>query len=183
MTEIGSAQQVLAASIEMCKHLTNRYLAGFNSLNHTRQADNLPNHIAWTLGHCALTMHRVAQQLDSQDLPDTDFSFEPCSAATDDPTFCYHTESVAFNSRPVDDPAIYPSFERCVQIYERACERLAAAVAAASPEQLQQNAQWGRTELPLYALVVRIAFHNGMHTGQIADLRRALNMPSIFVER
>lgn len=175
-----SPQQALAQAILACKPLTTRYLSGFNSLNHTSQAHDLPNHIAWVLGHCALNMHRVAQQLDDKELPETEFSPEPCRAATDDPTFCFHTESIAFDSQPVDDPAIYPSFERCVQIYEGACDRLAAAIASAGDEQFERQIHWGSTAMPAYVLVARMIFHNGMHTGQIADLRRALRMPSIF---
>jgi hypothetical protein len=175
-----SPQQLLAQSILACKPLMERYLAGFNSLNHTRQAAALPNHVAWTLGHCALTMHRVAGHLDGQPLPETDFSDHPCKAATDDPTFCFHRETIAFGSSPVDDPAIYPSYERCFQIYESACERLASAAGAATDVQLQRAITWGRTELPAFLLLTRMIFHNGFHAGQICDLRRALNMPLVL---
>lgn len=173
-------QQVLAESILACRSLAGRYLAGFNSLNHTRQAEGLPNHVAWSLGHCALTMHRVAAHLDGQAIPDTDFSAAPSTSATDDPTFCFRSDSIMFGSRPVDDPSIYPSFERCVQIYECACERLAAAVSAATMDHLQREVPWGKASMSLYLLAARMIFHNGMHTGQIADLRRAMRMPSTF---
>jgi hypothetical protein len=173
-------QQLLAQSVFACKPLMERYLAGFNSLNHTRQAAALPNHVAWTLGHCALTMHRVAEQIDGMPLPETDFSDKPCLAATDDPTFCFHRESIAFGSTPVDDAAIYPSFERCLQIHERACDRLAAAAGAATGDQLQRPITWGRGEMPAFQLIARMIFHNGFHAGQICDLRRALDMAPVL---
>jgi hypothetical protein len=174
-----SPQEFLSQSILQCEPLMVRYLSGFNTLNHTRQAENLPNHAAWILGHCALTMHQVAHALDGRALPAGDFSDEPCRAATDDPAFCFYRESIAFRSTPIDDPAIYPSFERCVQIYKSACERLAAAVAGADSAQMQRTAAWG-TEMPLRELVPRLVFHNGVHAGQLVDLRRALGMPPIF---
>jgi hypothetical protein len=173
-------QQVLAQSVASCKMLTSRYLAGFNSLNHTRQAPGLPNHVAWCLGHCALTLHRVAACIDQQQFPETDFSAEQRPPASDDPAFCFFAGSIAFASQPVDDAAIYPSFERCVQIYENACDRLSAAIASAPPGTLDREVPWGEGKQPLGLLISRMIFHNGMHTGQIADLRRALGMPSIF---
>jgi hypothetical protein len=35
-------------------------------------------------------------------------------------------------------------------------------------------------QMPVWALVSRMTFHNGFHTGQLADLRRALGFRSIF---
>jgi hypothetical protein len=175
-----SPEQALSHSITSCKVLMTRYLSGFNSLNHTRQAPGLPNHVGWSLGHAALTMHRAAAHFDAEPVPQADFSDAPCTPASDDPTFCFYLESIAFGSTPVDDAALYPSFERCIQIYESACDRLAAAVLASTPARLEKTIMWGTVELPLLHLVPRIIFHNGMHTGQIADLRRALGMPPIF---
>lgn len=172
------SQQLLAESIRACKPLMTRHLAGFNSMNHTSQSNHLPNHVAWILGHCAMTMHRVAQHLDAQELPKADFTADQPHSATDDSVFCFYSETIAFGSKPRDDASIYPSYERCVQIYSDACDRLAGAVAAAKEEDLKREVTWGSASMPLQMLIVRIIFHNGMHTGQIADLRRALNMPS-----
>jgi hypothetical protein len=173
-------QEALSSSFTSCKLLTSRYLSGFNSLTHTRQAAGLPNHVAWCLGHAALTMHRAAAHFDGGPVPESDFSPSPCTPASDDPAFCFFLDSIALGSSPVGDPAVYPSFERCTQVYEMACDRLAAAVLAATPSALERKVAWGSVELPLIQLIPRIIFHNGMHTGQIADLRRALGMPSIF---
>jgi hypothetical protein len=40
----------------------------------------------------------------------------------------YDTESISFNSRPVDDPSRYPTFARCVQIFDATGDRLASAL-------------------------------------------------------
>jgi hypothetical protein len=174
-------QDPLADSVLACKHLLGRYLAGFGDQNHTRQAPTLPNHVAWTLGHLAMTMHRVAEKLDGRPMPTEDLA--PGGAAPSDPATRFPprfgAEQVAFGSRPVDAPE-YPSFGRCVQIYESACERLAGAVREASDRQLAAAVQWGAGESALLLLVARMIFHNGMHTGQIADLRRALGMGTIL---
>jgi hypothetical protein len=169
--------QMLAEGILSCKQALGRYLVGFDDSNHTHQAVNLPNHVAWTLGHCALTMHRAAEKIDGRAMPETDFI---AGAAACDATR-YGTESVAFNSLPVGDAEVYPRFARCVAIYEGACERLAAAVRGADAAVLEKTVKWGQGELPMGMLAMRIIFHNGTHCGQIADLRRALEFRSIFV--
>lgn len=170
------AQDALAEAIRSNKTLVGRYLKGFSDANHTRQAPGLPNHAAWNLGHIALTMHRVADKLDGQGLPVSDF----VGGATGDAQH-FATESVAFGSMPTGDSMAYPSYSRCVEIFEGACDRLASATAKASDAQLATETPWGAgMSTPMHLLVARMAFHNGMHCGQIADLRRALGMGSIF---
>ena len=39
---------------------------------------------------------------------------------------------------------------------------------------------WGAIQIAGWQVIMRMVFHNGMHTGQIADTRRALRMKSIF---
>lgn len=43
----------------------------------------------------------------------------------------------------------------------------------------EHTVTWGRGETTARDLLVRMVFHNGMHTGQIVDLRRALGMPGV----
>jgi hypothetical protein len=168
-------QEMLAESVLSSKALVGRYLAGFDDASHTRQAPMLPNHVAWNLGHLALTMHRVAGMIDGGSIPAADFA--PAGEARGDR---FVTESVAFGSKPGDDRAGYPALARCVQVFESACERLATAARNASDVKLQEQVPWGQGQTPLWLLVVRMCFHNGMHTGQIADLRRAFGFRSIF---
>jgi len=50
-----------------------------------------------------------------------------------------------------------------------------------SDEALQLQAPWGMGQtMPRFQLAMRMAFHNGFHVGQIADLRRAFGFKSIF---
>lgn len=175
-------QDALADSVLACKQLLGRYLAGFTDENHTRQAPGLPNHVAWSLGHCALTMHRVSEKLDGAPIPAADFhaGFAPPAPAGSNVPDRFGTEQVAFGSRPTDAAPEYPPLARCVEVYEAACDRLARAVGAAPEEKLTERIAWGKSELPLLQAVTRMVFHNGMHTGQIADLRRVLGFGSIM---
>jgi hypothetical protein len=45
---------------------------------------------------------------------------------------------------------------------------------------LTRQVAWGSGQTSVASLLTRMVFHNGMHCGQIADLRRALEMKSIF---
>lgn len=168
--------ETLADSVILSRDLLKRYLAGFDDTNHTRQAADLPNHVAWTLGHLAHTMHRVAEKLDKAGIPEADF-FKG-SGRGDSRRF--DTESVAFGSKPVADAAAYPSLARCIEIFDRAIDRMAAAARNADEAALDRTMPWGSIEIPVWAAVARIVFHNGTHTGQLADLRRALKFKSIF---
>lgn len=169
------AQEILAQAVESTKMLTARYLAGFEESTRTTQARHLPNHVAWNLGHLALTMHRIAEKYDGGPAPERDFSPGPRGNSDH-----FGLESVAFGSVPVDDPTVYPALARCVQIYDAACDRLARALRAAPESKLSEVVKWGAGESTLGMLAARMVFHNGFHTGQIADLRRATGMRSIF---
>jgi len=179
-----SPRDMLAESVLSTKTLLARYLAGFDESTATRQAPSLPNHVAWSLGHCALTMHRVAhmfaaEPVSAAQIPESDFITGDGTRGDADR---FDTESVSFGSKPVDDPRLYPTLARSAQIYDAACDRLAAAIRATDESQLDRKVKWGASglETPLWSLAMRMVFHNGMHTGQIADLRRGLGFKSIF---
>lgn len=168
--------EMLAQAVLASKHLLTRYIAGFNDDNCTRQAPGLPNHVVWCLGHCALTMHRAGQHIDGQPIPVADFATDV--APRDGGRF--YTELIAFGSAPADEPNRYPSLARAVEVYESACDRLAATVRAADEDTLCRTIQWGTSELPLWLLVLRVTVHDGMHGGQITDLRRALALDPVI---
>jgi len=174
-------REVIAQSILETKSLLARYLPGFDDGNCTRQAPGLPNHVAWNLGHLALVMHRAAEKFDGLPLSERGFwdSRAAASGAARSPER-FDTESVCFGSVPTADASRYPGMARCVEVYNSACDRMAAAVRAADDSTLDRPVAWGPVQSPLWAIGQRMIFHNGDHTGQIACLRRALGMKSIF---
>ena len=66
--------------------------------------------------------------------------------------------------------------------FDAAVARLATAAGAASDDTLDGETIWGVVgdELSLATLVQRVAVHNGVHGGQLLDLRRALGLPPLF---
>jgi hypothetical protein len=154
-----------------------RFVNGFEDSTRTTQAENLPNHIAWSLGHCALTMNRAAERFDGKPLPETDFIMG--DGANGDSSH-FDTESVCFDSTPQADPENYPTLERATVIFEAACDRFAQAVRNTTDTKLDEMIDFHGNEVPLYTLIMRLCFHNGAHAGQIIDLRRSLSMPRVI---
>jgi hypothetical protein len=194
-------RDTIAEAMLASRVLFHRYLVGFDDTNHTKQASNLPNHVAWCLGHCALTLHRGVERINREPLPEGDFHSPPADLVNKTPPppspparagktgaagttsaapTRYNTESVAFQSTPTDNPVLYPRFGRCVEIFDSACHRYAEVVRALPEERLDAMIQMGQIQIPIWASALRMGFHNAHHCGQVSDLRRALGMKSIF---
>ncbi len=172
-----SRQITLAQVVRLSRMLALRFVVGFDDSNCTRQAPGLPNHFSWNLGHLALTMHRVAGMVDGRIMPEADF-VKGDGRGGDARRF--DSESVALGSTPADDRTRYPGAERARAIFEAAIERLAATVERATDADLDRQFPWGGGQSVWADLVARMAFHNGVHTGQIMDLRRALGMKGVL---
>lgn len=168
-------QNLLAEAVEQSRTLLYRYLPGFTDANRTTQLPGLPNHLAWSLGHLALTMHRVAAMIDGKDLPADAFDKDAQGDAQR-----FGTESVSFGSTPTDAPSRYPGVERCTAIFDGAVARLAGALRAADDAALDRAILWGKTTSTPGALALRMVFHNGVHCGQIVDLRRGLKLGNVL---
>jgi hypothetical protein len=169
-------QSVLAEAIENSRALVGRFTVGFDDSTHTKQTPHLPNHFAWCMGHLALTMHRVAGYLDGNPLADSDFLID----STKGDRQRFGSETVSFASKPTSDAAIYPTHARCIEIFNAAIDRLANAVRRADDATLDKVVKWGGGESAVSALIPRMVYHNGVHAGQIIDLRRALGMKPVF---
>lgn len=171
-------RETLAGLARSTSGFLTRFLAGFSDKNRTTQGMDLPNHTIWILGHCAMTMHRLAERMDSQPMPESDFVK---GDGTQGDAQRFDTESVSLGSTPLDDPVLYPSLQRGREIYEAACERFAMAIVNTPDEKLNEPQDWHGGPVPLYMLIMRVCFHNGTHAGQLTDLRRALRLPKVIV--
>lgn len=174
-----SRAHLLAEGVLASKALTLRFLPGFSDANCAVQKPSLPNHLVWSLGHLAITMHRLAEHIDGRPLPTADFIYGGSLDGGGD-TARFASESVAYASKPNPDASHYPHLDRAREIFENAVDRLAAALRNASEEKLDSPVTWGRAIFPVWQLAFRMIFHNGMHAGQITDLRRAMNLGSVI---
>lgn len=170
-------QDYLAETVLGSREHFFRYMVGFEEADRVRTAPGLPNHAAWCMGHCALVMHRIAEKMDGHGLPESDFLV---GADRGDATR-FGAESVAFGSDPLKDGDAFPTLVRCREVFSEAAEHLANAIRSLTDDGLNRNVRFfPKYEAPAWQIVARMAFHNGFHAGQIADLRRALGMKSIF---
>lgn len=180
MTTHDPRAQVLADALETAHPLLTRFLVGFDDSNHTRQAPGIPNHVAWILGHLALYHHRAADRVlghdDPQPLPQPDFISGDGRSGTRERI---DTESVCNGSVPIDDPSIYPTFERLMQIHDTALNRLIETTRTADSAMLDRMVNWG-APFQAQKLIIRMVMHMGTHAGQITDLRRGLGMGSVL---
>lgn len=169
----------LAVMIRGTGPLLGQFLDGFDDENRTATGPGLPNHISWTLGHLAITMHFAADFAagfnEPQKLPTNDWIHGDGTAG--DPSR-YDTESVRRNSTPTADAKRYPRMVRAQEIFDVAIERFAEETAALKPSGMEREIKWGTNVLTVGGLIQRVMFHNGVHAGQIIDLRRALGMPN-----
>ena len=173
-------RDALAENVLQSRDLLKRYLAGFDDTNLTAQPGGpggLPNHVAWTLGHLAITMSRAIEKIDGTP-PDAGDFFTGEPRQGDRRRF--NTEMVSFGSAPTPEAHQYPPLSRCVEIFDNCCKRLSDKARAATDAELEKMVPWGAIQIAGWQVIMRMAFHNGMHTGQIADTRRALRMKSIF---
>ena len=138
-------------------------LEGFDDANATSQKADLPNHVAWTLGHLALTMHRAAERISGESY---DLAWDP--------------EPFAFGSTPSPIREEYPPLAELAQRHRRSLALLADAVRRAGDEGLARDVTWATSTTTARNLALRMVWHNGLHCGQIIDLRRALRLQPVI---
>ena len=127
------------------------------------QPDGLPNHPAWTIGHLALTSDVVMAEFgEAQTFPaEWAERFFPGVAIT-------------------GEIADYPSMAELMSQLEAQHARLATRFAASSVEELAapiklEMVQRRFSQVGQFATYAMTA-HEGIHLGQIADLRRAIGL-------
>lgn len=173
--------QTLARLVEVNVPLFERFLEGFDEENRASQTPGCPNHLIWTLGHLALTMHRLADRLRGSDEPcpppESDFYTGDGSGGQRDR---YDTESVRFGSTPSPDADRYPTLARGRQIFRDACARLRQEVLLADEAKLSRISKWGASQEAVGDLVMRVVLHNATHAGQLTDLRRGLGLRPVI---
>jgi hypothetical protein len=153
----------IADAIDSTRELLTRFLEGFDDANAAAQPGGLPNHAVWTFGHLALTMHRAAERIAGTDFP---LAWDP--------------EPFAFGSSPTGAAGDYPPLAEMLDRYQAAHSLLVKAVREAGDESLSRPVTWGRSSTTARNLAVRMVFHNGMHCGQLVDLRRALGLGPVI---
>ncbi len=164
--DAGTIRDRAVAHLKYTHETVNSFVKGFDRAQATAQAPGNPNHVIWTLGHLATSYHWFANCLDG---------------ASSKPPEGYE-KLFGTSSKPTDNPADYPALEEVAQAFADAGERVAQAAQTLTSETLYAPAaidtQGWITDR--HDAMLKAAWHNGWHIGQLANLRRALGLPAVY---
>lgn len=154
------------AHIRFTHDSVNSFVKGVDRTQATAQAPGNPNHVVWTLGHLATSYHWFANCVDGK-------GSKPPEG---------YDKLFGMGSKPTDNPAEYPSLEEVAQAFSDARDRVVEAANALTNETLfsapAQDTQGWITDR--HDALLKAAWHNGWHIGQLASLRKALGLPAVF---
>ncbi|MBX3317434.1 MAG: DinB family protein [Phycisphaeraceae bacterium] len=130
------------------------------------QLHGADNHAAWTLGHQALSRAWFASSISGvmPPIPET------------------YSALFGGKSKPSADPGMYPSLDELRANYSSSLHALIAAAESLTDADLDKPAHgdsggWLTSRLDA---LLKAAWHEGWHGGQIATLRRGLGLPPLM---
>lgn len=165
----GSAPDAIRAAIDTLAWVhatTDKLIDQIPAAAALHQPCGTDNHLLWTVGHLAVTYGWFASLLDGKPV---------------DVPAGYH-ERFGYGSRPVADAGAYPSLAEVRRHYAAGYERMMDAVHRLKPADfgkptVADSHGLARTRLEV---VLRAAWHDGWHSGQLSAIRRSLGLPPIM---
>ena len=131
-----------------------------------RQPVPTDNHLLWTIGHLAVTYSWLVSLLEGKmfELPGT------------------YNALFGYGSKPGSDAAAYPPIAEAKRNYTAAYTRFLAAANKLTAHDLDKppaadSFGFAKTR---HEVLLRAAWHDGWHSGQLSSLRRALGLPSVM---
>jgi hypothetical protein len=131
-----------------------------------RQHVPTENHLLWTIGHLAVTYSWLVSLLEGKmfELPES------------------YNALFGYGSKPGADPAAYPPIAEVKKSYTAAYTRFLAAANKLTARDLDKapaadSFGFAKTR---HEVLLRAAWHDGWHSGQLSALRRALGLPSVM---
>lgn len=152
--------------LQFARGVTNKLAAGFSDAQSLEQPANCPNTLLWTFGHLACTASWLASLVDGK----------PQSVPGEwDKLF-------GMGSKPSGDKSGYPALAEVRKAFEDTYTRLVNALSAKTDAELLTPVAGEPSSFVKDKLdaAFKCAWHEGWHTGQLADLRRACGLPSAF---
>lgn len=147
--------------LRFARDTMNKFIGGVPESQATAQPGGLPNHVLWTYGHLASTAAWAASLIKGSaiDIPEN------------------YEKLFGMESKPIDDASQYPPLAEVKGHFDRTMADLMQAAKGLNDAQLAAPVEASGFAKDKADLLVKVAWHEGWHLGQIADLRRALGLP------
>lgn len=161
----SNAQRERAVALFKFAHqTTTKFASGFADSQVTAQPSPTSNHLLWSLGHLAISNAWFASLIDGAPVGVSD----------------EWDKLFGMKSKPVTDAAAYPPFAEVLSAYHKSAERIEDAARSRTDADMLKPCATDSGGFCSDKLdsVAKAAWHEGWHLGQIAELRKALGLPS-----
>ena len=159
------------SSLKLARKLTKNMLADFNTLDDWfYQAHENANHALWIVGHLGLADNAFASK------------FRPKTGSEPEGW----RDRFWFGSQPTRDPKSYPPVDEVLDYFDDRRETLLKVIDDVSIEELLKPAPPADAPSPIAGapnigqVFFFVAYHEGMHCGQLSVARRGLGYAPLF---
>lgn len=155
------------ATLDLARSTTLKMIDGVPQDKLTYQSAPKTNHVLWVLGHLAVSDAYFAKTMGAEKIVELDESWN---------------ELFGMGSTPVDDSSKYPSLDEITDAMKRTREVLLEWFSSMDEAKLHSALpeDWKMFGPNFGALMNSIAWHEGLHTGQITNIRKALGLPGVI---
>ena len=161
-----SPKQHATAVIRFARKISGDFLKDYPENKFTFQTSPADNHAMWVLGHLALTDSWIAGVVGAKGTTSPDG----------------WDNLFGSGSKPVDDPRKYPPVAEVKKVFDANRAALLNWFEAAADKDLalQLSEKTGGFMTDPVDGMLKMAWHEGWHMGQVATLRKALGLPSVM---
>jgi len=152
--------------LDFTRSWTLNYLEGIPEDKYTFQPWPGANHVLWTLGHIAASDEFGIVALKGS----TDFSMGP------------YAQQFGMGSTPVDDPSKYPPMKQVREYLDSQRRELLTLLDKVSEAELLLPTEGDLAQFApdLAGIPFSLAWHEGMHAGQMVAIRKALGLKPVM---
>lgn len=163
---VPTPKQRAIANLRFVRGLTDKLVAGIPDAQSTFQTTPTENHLAWTLGHLAISNMWFTSLVTGRKahMPE---SYESLFGS---------------KSTPKSDPKVYPPLAELKQHHAAQFEALINALEANADDAMTKLCveDSGGFAKDMQDVADRAAWHEGWHAGQLSASRRALGLPPVM---
>jgi len=163
---VPTAKERAIANLRFARSMTDKLIAGFPEAKAAFQPAPTDNHLAWSIGHMAMTN-----------------AWFTGLATGKKAHFPESYESLfGYKSTPKADPKLYPPMSELMKHHREAFEGLIKAIETSADDAMTRPCveDSGGFAKDMQDVADRAVWHEGWHSGQISSLRRALALAPVM---